>query len=88
MITASLMSYRVVGVTGVAPKWKITSPNDVQEIGDRAFVKLSTMNTSLWALISSDNPKVQNGANSWRKNLSTSKGLKELILKNLQIFML
>jgi len=78
MLAASLMSYRVVGVTGVAPKWKITSPEDVQEMGDKAFVKLNTMNTSLWALISSDNPNVQNGSAS-TKNLSTSKGLKELI---------
>jgi hypothetical protein len=79
MITASLMSYRVVGVTGVAKKWSITSPSDVQEIGDRAFVKLNTQNTSLWALIASNNPKVLGGANSQSRDLKTSKGLTELI---------
>lgn len=79
MIAASLMSYRVVGISGVAKKWSITAPTDVQEIGDRAFVKLNTQNPSLWALVASNNPNVAGGASGQYRALSSSKGLTELI---------
>ncbi len=51
MVRAKLVSYRVVSLPGLSPVWKITNPEDVVEVGDKVFVKLSPANTGLRSLV-------------------------------------
>ena len=51
MVRAKLVSYRVVSLPVLNPVWKITNPEDVVEVGDKVFVKLSPANTGLRNLV-------------------------------------
>ncbi len=73
---AKLVSYRAVSLPGLNPVWKITNPEDVVVIGDKASAKLSPANTGLRSLVCADN---EDETVSDARILSVSTGLKEIM---------
>ena len=78
MMQASLSEVRMVALPNLKHRWKISNANDVVTVGAKAFVRVTTLSSSLVGLVTEANPDVPSPLpKCW--SLTSSKGLCDLI---------